>query len=236
MFKKVAVSPTTLPRLPQAGLKEAYPDISVSGLPWEKVKAKYKVIEFLDPSGIAFHAKDAAGESFAVKQGPIEKNECRLMTEVYLKIGLAPRTKECGIDYIIMELIEGEPLDDWVKKVSSPQILLASLRTLLDMIVEFDSLGIVHGDLHGHNIIVTKKGWRIIDYDKSYRGAQSEEESFCYAALDIIAQLKKVAPEVEEIEFDCTFDGLKEYVENLESVLVPTMAESTADLLRKLFT
>lgn len=235
MFKQVSVSPTTLPRLPKAGLKEATP-ATVSGLSWEAVKDQYTILEPLDDHGTVVHAKDAEGKSWAIKRvDPINQLECRFMYEVYLKTKLAPLLKECGEDYIVMELISGATLARWVKQVSSTQILRDSLRTLLDLVSAFDELGVVHGDLHGNNVIVTKDGWRVIDFEHAHRGRESENESFCYAALDIIAQIKKIEPEAAGIKFECTFDGLEEYLEKLDQVLVPAIAEDTSELLRKLF-
>lgn len=237
MFKQVSVSPTAIPRLPKSGLKEADPSTSVSGKSWDDVKGQYKVLGPLDDHGVVVHAKDSAGTSWAIKRvDPIDKLECGFMTEVYLKSRLAPFLKECGKNYIVMELVEGATLAHWVKQVHASQILRDALRTLLDLVEEFEALGIVHGDLHGKNIIVTKDGWRVIDYEHAHRGSQRDEDSFCYAALDIIAQIKKAEPDAAGIKFDCSFDGLEEYLEKLDQVLVPAMAESTAELLRKLFT
>lgn len=237
MFRHVAISPTELPRLPKAGIKEAEPSSLISGKSWADVKGDYTIIGPLDDYGIVVLAKDASGKSWAIKRvDPIDKLECRFMTEVYLKTKLAPQLKECGKDYIVMELIEGETLSKWVKKVGSAQTLIGALRTLLALVGEFDSLGIVHGDLHGRNIIVTKDGWRVIDFEHARRGSQSEDDSFCYAALDIIAQLKKAAPEIANIKYDCSVAGLEDYIEKLESALAPAATEeNTSALLGKLF-
>ena len=236
MFKQVSVSPTTQPRLPKAGIKEASPSTVVSGKTWDEVKENYTIITPLDNYGTVVLAKDASGKSWAIKRvDPIDKLECRFMAEVYLKSRLAPFLQECGADYIVMELIEGQTLAHWVKKVSSPQILLDVLRTLVDLIEEFEAIGIVHGDLHGNNIIVTKDGWRVIDYEHAHRGSQRDEESFCYAALDVIAQIKKVAPEIGAIKYDCSFRGLKDYIGKASAAFVPAMAEDTSALLGKLF-
>lgn len=236
MFKKVSISPTTQPRLPKAGVREADPASIVSGKTWDEVKGDYTIVGPLDDYGTVVHAKDKDGKSWAIKRvDPIDKLECRFMTEVYLKSGLAPALKECGEDYIVMELIEGETLSSWVKKVGSPQMLMGALRTLLALIEKLDSMGIAHGDLHGRNIIVTKDGWRVIDFEHARRGSQSEDDSFTYAALDIIAQLKKVAPEIARIPYDRSVRGLEAYLEKLESALAPAIAEDTSELLRKLF-
>lgn len=235
MFKQVSVSPTAQPRLPKAGIKEAAPSTTVSGKTWNEVKGDYTVIEALDGFVVVL-AKDVFGQSWAIKRvKKIDKLECEFMAEVYRKSRLAPFLQECGEDYIVMELIEGQTLFKWVKRVSSLQILLDALRTLRDVILEFEALGIVHGDMHGNNIIVTKDGWRVIDYELSHRGVQRNDGSFCDASLDVIDQIKKVAPAIGAIKYDCSFEGLEDYIEKASAALAPAMTEDTSSLLRNLF-
>ena len=66
-----------------------------------------------------------------------------------------------GIVYLVWEYIEGQPLEDWATRQErrpSPRELLLAARELILTVEALHARGIVHGAIHGRNVIVDPQG------------------------------------------------------------------------------
>ncbi len=88
-----------------------------------------------------------------------------------------PTTKEEQLA-VIMEYVDGQRLDALQGPVDK-KACLAIVSDLVTGVQAFHDAGLVHGDLHGGNVMVTKNGAKIIDphYIYSLTGRKAEEAS-----------------------------------------------------------
>jgi hypothetical protein len=64
-----------------------------------------------------------------------------------------------GVVYLVWEHVEGRTLEDWaVAKEVSPRDLLVAARELILTVEALHARGIVHGAIHGRNVIVDPQG------------------------------------------------------------------------------
>src|SRR5438270_5865554 len=70
-----------------------------------------------------------------------------------------------GTDYLVMEFVEGEPLDERLKKGPLPldQVLRYGIE-IADALDKAHRHGIVHRDLKPSNIMITKSGAKLLDF------------------------------------------------------------------------
>jgi serine/threonine-protein kinase len=86
---------------------------------------------------------------------------------------------EGGEAFIAMELVDGRPLNEHIARGGLP------IRTVLELAVQIASAlahahahGVVHGDLKGHNIVVTPKGdVKLLDFGLSRRPRRATLDS-----------------------------------------------------------
>jgi putative serine/threonine protein kinase len=84
--------------------------------------------------------------------------------------GVGPRLYVFSRDFIVMELLEGPYLGDWVKTHGgSPEDLRRLLGTLLRQTRSLDKAGLDHGELTRvrRHFIVARDGPRIIDFESA---------------------------------------------------------------------
>src|SRR6266567_8659411 len=84
-----------------------------------------------------------------------------------------------GIDYLVMEFIEGEPLADRIAKGALPteQVLRYAIQ-VADALDIAHRGGIVHRDLKPGNIMLTKAGAKLLDFGLAkLRGGDSANAS-----------------------------------------------------------
>jgi eukaryotic-like serine/threonine-protein kinase len=86
-----------------------------------------------------------------------------------------------GIDFLVMELIEGETLEQRLARgpLSSEQTLKYSAQ-IAEALAKAHSNGIVHRDLKPSNVMLTKSGAKLMDFGLA---KQSEIASFATAAM-----------------------------------------------------
>lgn len=73
-----------------------------------------------------------------------------------------------GIDFLVMEYLEGETLADRLAK--GPLSLEQALRHAIEIVSALDTAhrhGIVHRDLKPANIMLTKRGAKLLDDDRN---------------------------------------------------------------------
>jgi putative serine/threonine protein kinase len=84
------------------------------------------------------------------------------------KVG--PKLYRYSRDFIIMELIEGLYVDDWVTdNLDNPDEIRKSIKALLDIAWRLDQSGLDHGELTRikRHYIVTSDGPRVIDFESA---------------------------------------------------------------------
>ena len=70
-----------------------------------------------------------------------------------------------GIDFLVMEYLEGETLEQRLKKVALPldQALQLGIQ-IADALAVAHRAGIVHRDLKPGNVMLTKSGAKLLDF------------------------------------------------------------------------
>src|SRR5206468_12073033 len=70
-----------------------------------------------------------------------------------------------GIDFLVMELLEGEPLDRRLARgpLPLPQLLRIGIE-IADALAAAHRQGIVHRDLKPGNVMLTKTGAKLLDF------------------------------------------------------------------------
>ena len=145
---------------------------------------------------------------------------------------------------ILMEYIEGEPLDAFLAANPSPARRKALLQDILDGVEYLHRRDIIHNDLKPANILVTRTGTaRIIDFglsastDSIYRGCLGGTDG--YSAPEILHGQAAAEP-VSDIYaigrlIDCLFDG-RRYRRVVRRCTAPDPAERPRDIrsLRRL--
>src|SRR5262245_5517142 len=70
-----------------------------------------------------------------------------------------------GIDYLVMELVDGETLADRIRKAPLPlEEVLHAGAILAEALAAAHRCGIVHRDLKPANVIVTRSGLKLLDF------------------------------------------------------------------------
>src|SRR5262245_58115858 len=79
-----------------------------------------------------------------------------------------------GIDFLVMEYLEGETLEQRLKKGAMPLDQALQLGTqIADALAASHRAGIVHRDLKPGNIILTKSGAKLLDFGLAKTGAHA---------------------------------------------------------------
>ena len=82
---------------------------------------------------------------------------------------------EDGIDFLVMEFIQGETLADRLAKGALPLALAIQYGSqIADALDKAHSAGVVHRDLKPGNIIVTKSGPKLLDFGLAKLRARDE--------------------------------------------------------------
>lgn len=105
---------------------------------------------------------DADRESFAAEAENLKRAN---------RVSVGPRLLEASANFLLMELIEGDYLTDWIEKLdpSEEGYLRRVIRRLLDKARRLDLAGLDHGELsraHRHVIVVGDEP-RIIDFESA---------------------------------------------------------------------
>jgi len=109
-----------------------------------------------------------------------------------------------GIDYLVMEFLEGETLTERLKKSSLPmdQVLRFGIQ-IADAMDRAHKQGIVHRDLKPGNIMLTKSGVKLLDFGLAKLQKIVEQKSHSVSAL---------ATEARELTKEGTILGTIQYM------------------------
>lgn len=90
-----------------------------------------------------------------------------------------------------MEYIEGVSLDKWIEKNSYKLKRIEICEKILNTILEYQNIGIIHGDLHGGNILIDySDNVHIIDFGTSLFGKNNQsKEREAYFIVDLVKKL-----------------------------------------------
>jgi serine/threonine-protein kinase len=150
----------------------------------QTLNGKWRVERLLDLGGMGavFEATHRNGRRAAIKvlhkQYARDPEICRrFLREGYVanKIDhpgavtiLDDDTAEDGAPYLVMELLDGESLAQWLKRVGGrlpPSEVLGVARQVLDVLEVAHSAGIVHRDIKPANVFLTRQGLaKLLDF------------------------------------------------------------------------
>ncbi|MEL7597732.1 MAG: AarF/UbiB family protein, partial [Clostridiaceae bacterium] len=90
-----------------------------------------------------------------------------------------------------MEYIEGKPLDEWLKSNCQMLKRIEVCENILKTVLEYQNIGVIHGDLHGGNILIDKNdNIHLIDFGTSLFGhANQSKEREAYFIVDLVKKL-----------------------------------------------
>ena len=121
---------------------------------------------------------DKGGRLFAVKvehehstRKRMIEQEAQLLRMVN-QLGVGPKVADVDIEagIIVMDLVDGVPLSDWIEKCESRVQMERGLTRLFSQLRKLDKAGIDHGQLGGslHNILMSPGDQpTIIDFEKA---------------------------------------------------------------------
>ena len=99
---------------------------------------------------------------------------------IYIKFRINRNVEEKPFDIIKMDWVEGDVLQEFIKNTDDKKRIKILADKFLDMVMELESLGIAHGDLHPKNIMVHNDQLRLVDYDcifiKDFQGQDEPED------------------------------------------------------------
>jgi serine/threonine protein kinase len=146
---------------------------SLSGDP-QPITGNFASVYRLDGGGRSWAVKcflrNVSDQSFRYTQ--IQKHVARFSTENTINFEFLQKGINVGGEWhpvVKMEWVDGDPLDDFILKMGHQSALLSWLADQFkQMCRRLHKSGIAHGDLHHGNILVTKKGLRLVDYDGAF--------------------------------------------------------------------
>ena len=118
-----------------------------------------------------------------------------------------------GIDFLVMELIEGESLSDRLKKGSLPtQQVIEYAIQIADALDKAHRAGIAHRDLKPGNIMLTRTGAKLLDFGLAKRVP--------FASGKALNAFSELPTEVEKLTGEGTIIGTLQYMspEQLEGL------------------
>ena len=99
---------------------------------------------------------------------------------IHIKFRINRNVEEKPFDIIEMDWVEGDVLQEFIKNTDDKKRIKILADKFLDMVMELESLGIAHGDLHPKNIMVHNDQLRLVDYDcifiKDFQGQDEPED------------------------------------------------------------
>jgi serine/threonine protein kinase len=97
-----------------------------------------------------------------------------------------------GVDYLVMEYLEGETLAARLKKGALPvEEVLRIGAQIAEVLDTLHGLSFVHRDLKPRNIMLTKAGIKLLDFGLSKTGGLSRKPAPCDTAVTETAELTR---------------------------------------------
>jgi eukaryotic-like serine/threonine-protein kinase len=96
------------------------------------------------------------------------RQECRALSRLSHPgiVRLIETGSAAGLTYLVMEFIDGLPLDAWLAGAQrSPQRCISLVRAMLEALAHAHDAGVVHRDLKPRNVVVATDGTpRLVDF------------------------------------------------------------------------
>lgn len=178
----------------------------------------YRVVGELSRGGqgVVYRAEQiASGQSVAIKvlhpsamlPGPSRVARARFLREIQIVasmhhsgiVGLLDSlTLVDGRDALIMEFVDGEPLDGWLGRSPAPsrQAVLSMLAAVAEALHHAHQKGVIHRDLKPSNVIVDREGRpRLLDFGVARRAEGSAPTDRITRTGEFTGTLAYAAPE-----------------------------------------
>jgi len=131
------------------------------------------------------------------------RREARLLHKAKIAGVSCPTVFEVGLDYIVIERLEGRKLSEKKGELEKAGEVLGKLH----------AAGILHGDFTPHNIIVDSSGLHLIDF-----GLGSFSKKVEGQADDVITMLRGIKGKEHFLKGYGKFPGAKEVLARIEKI------------------
>lgn len=247
MYKPISVSPNAPMRVrPRTSMEAVGAEQEVKS--FDQVKHNFEIKGSIGRGafGVVEKVIDLRNNKECALKRPTRnldfERECEMMERLNDSSGVAPQLYECGSDYILMELINGKTLKEWLDGQELEKIP-DMMRTYADLIDTIHDAGIVHGDLNAGNIIVTSSGWTSIDFGFSMsKKDDSESWSTISDTLIMIVNLLLYPQVLDDPDLQKSIynwckhvgstDDIRDIADTIEKALKPVKTEFDESLRR----
>jgi hypothetical protein len=135
----------------------------------------YRIVRELS-AGKSWLAQDSGGRSVVLKmlpgdclvkgqlRGSIRERLARFREAAHAGLGnLLGVEREGEVAFMVWEYVEGQTLEEALKERRRLEDANALGRDVIRMVEGLHALGLVHGAIHGRNVIVASQGLRLVD-------------------------------------------------------------------------
>ena len=154
------------------------------------IKAQHQVTERIDAIKIWLPHKKAKDGNVSLEQYLREVKKVSNLKDEHI-VTIYDAEYNDGVHMCTMEYIEGKPLKKWCKGNHDLIKRVKVCREILQTVENYQQAGIIHGDLHGGNILIDEKEHiHIIDFGTSlfgYSNQSKERES--YFIYDLVEKI-----------------------------------------------
>ena len=146
----------------------------------KKLREKFlvKEIRFIDPESPEIKVLPKFMRSKFTVENQIKelRNEIAIQ-QIAASAGIAPKILSYTDEYIVMQYIKGQTLNNFIKSHSKHEVteIMKKTQRLIDTM---HGLGIKHNDLHGENILVYQRRPYIIDFGMSEHSPNFKQKDF----------------------------------------------------------
>ncbi|XZM36450.1 protein kinase domain-containing protein [Clostridium perfringens] len=171
------------------------------------VKAEHQITERIDAIKIWLPHKKAKNGKVSQEQYLREVRKISKLKDEHIVTIYDASISHNGLVYMCaMEYIDGKSLKEWIKDDHNKWDRIKICKEILQTVENYQKAGIIHGDLHGGNIIIDKElHTHIIDFGTSLFGhdnqSKERESNFVY---DLVKKIMKD-------EFKPEFFSIKNY-------------------------
>lgn len=155
------------------------------------LKARHNITERVDAIKIWLPHKRSTNGSVSEEQYLREIRKISHLKNSNIAVIYDAKTIDNKIYMCAMEYIEGIPLKEWIKTNHYINNRVEVCRKILKTVLEYQSVGIIHGDLHGGNILIDgNDDIHLIDFGTSLFGRDNQsKQRESYFLVDLVKQL-----------------------------------------------
>ncbi|WP_034440329.1 protein kinase domain-containing protein [Clostridium ihumii] len=155
------------------------------------LKAQHKITQRIDAIKIWMPNKKSKDGKVSEKQYLNEIRKISKLNHSNIVTIYNAHVTEDGIYMSMMEYIKGKSLNEWLKGYNGIDKKIRVCKKILQTVLDYQSSGIIHGDLHGENIIISKdENIHIIDFGTSLYGHRNQsKERENYFCIDLVKKI-----------------------------------------------